>query len=70
VTRTSGEPIVVGEAEMLVTVGPDRTIESVTTTPARPGIDALVGTQGGAYMRSAIDIVLSRAAERPWLPRC
>jgi Protein of unknown function (DUF2889) len=57
-TPMSGEPIVVGEAEMLVTVGPDRTIETVATTPARPGIDALIGAKGGTYLRTAIDAAL------------
>jgi len=58
VTPMSGEPIVVGEADMLVTVGPDRTIKSVATTPAHAGIGALVGARAGSYLRIAIDAAL------------
>ncbi|HXY95016.1 MAG TPA: DUF2889 domain-containing protein [Acidimicrobiia bacterium] len=55
---TSDDPVVVGAAEMLVTVGAERTITSIETVPDRPGIDGLVGTQGGSYLRGAIDRVL------------
>ena len=58
VTTAEGEPVVVGEAEMLVTIGANRTVESVETVPHRDGIDQLVGTQGGSYLRSAIETAL------------
>jgi hypothetical protein len=58
VTPIDGEPFVAGAAEMRVTVGAERTITSIATTPERPGIEGLVGTQGGSYLRGAIDQVL------------
>ena len=58
VTTAEGAPVVVGEAEMLVTIGANRTVESVETVPHRDGIDQLVGTQGGSYLRSAIETAL------------
>ena len=41
-TAAEGEPVVVGAAEMLVTVGANRTVESVETVPHRDGIHQLV----------------------------
>jgi len=58
VTTTTGEPVVVGTAEMTVTIGAERTVASIDTVPSRPGIEQLVGTQGGSYLRRAIDTVL------------
>jgi hypothetical protein len=58
VTTAEGEPVVVGEAEMLVTVGANRTVESIETVPHRDGTSELVGTQGGSYLRSAIETAL------------
>jgi hypothetical protein len=58
VTTNTGEPVVAGVAEMLVTIGAERTIESIATAPERAGIDGLVGVQGGSYLRGAIDEVL------------
>ncbi len=58
VTTAEREPVVVGEAEMLVTIGANRTVESVDTVPHRDGIHQLVGTQGGSYLRSAIETAL------------
>ncbi len=58
VTPSTGDPIVVGSAEMLVTVGAERTIESIDSVPHRPGIVGLVGVQGGSYLRGAIDEAL------------
>ena len=58
VTPAEGEPVVVGEAEMLVTVGANRTVESIETVPHRDGTSELVGTQGGSYLRSAIERAL------------
>ena len=36
----------------------ERRITSIESTPARPGIEGLVGSQGGTYLRSAIDEAL------------
>ena len=58
VTTTAGEPVVVAAAELLATIGAERRVESIETLPERPGIEGLVGTQGGTYLRSAIDHVL------------
>jgi hypothetical protein len=57
-TPTTGEPIVVDRASMNVVIGPNRTIEEIDVDPARPGIEGLVGTQGGSYLRHAIDEAL------------
>jgi hypothetical protein len=67
VTPSTGEPIVVAKAEMLVTVGAERTLESIETTPQRRGIEKLVGVRGGSYLRSAIDEALP--GEREASPR-
>jgi len=57
-TPESGEPVVLAEAEMRATIGDERRVGSIETVPERPGIQGLVGTQGGSYLRSAIDEVL------------
>ena len=58
VTTEAGEAIVVGEAEMRAAVGDERRVTSIETVPERPGIEGLVGTQGGSYLRTAIDHAL------------
>src|SRR5438876_8362991 len=55
VTPHDGEPIVAASAEMLATIAENRTIASIESVPERPGIERLVGTQGGSYLRVAID---------------
>ena len=50
--------LVVGEAELQATISDDRRIEAIEVVPERPGIQALVGTQGGSYLRTAIDEAL------------
>ena len=57
-TPLVGEPVVIGEAEMLVAIGAERTIEAIETVPTRPGVEALVGTRGGSYLRGAIEKAL------------
>jgi hypothetical protein len=57
-TPESGEPVVLAEAEMHATIGEERRVGSIETVPERPGIQGLVGKQGGSYLRSAIDEVL------------
>jgi hypothetical protein len=58
VTTVDGEAVVVAEAEMDTTIGDDRRIAAIEVVPERPGIQGLVGTQGGSYLRTAIDHVL------------
>jgi hypothetical protein len=58
VTTADGDAVVAGTAEMLTTIGENRTIASIETVPERAGIEGLVGTQGGSYLRIAIDDVL------------
>src|SRR2546430_8738047 len=53
VTTDSGEAVVVGTAEMHATIGDDRRVEAIEVVPERPGIEGLVGTQGGSYLRTA-----------------
>jgi Protein of unknown function (DUF2889) len=55
ITPLEGDPVVVAEAEMIVDVGPDRTIASITAEPARPSIANLVGARGGSGLRGAVD---------------
>jgi hypothetical protein len=54
-TRADGSPVVLDEATMVVDVAMMRTIEAISVTPERPGIERLVGAQGGSNLRTAID---------------
>jgi hypothetical protein len=67
VTTRSGQAIVVDESAMHAIVDNDRRVTAITSTPARVGIEGLVGMQGGTYLRTAIDEVLpgERAAATP-----
>jgi hypothetical protein len=58
VTTRTGGAVVVDEAAMHAVVDMERRIESIEATPPRPGIEGLVGAQGGTYLRSAIDAAL------------
>ncbi|HEY2331174.1 MAG TPA: DUF2889 domain-containing protein [Acidimicrobiales bacterium] len=58
-TPTEGEPIVLAEAGMRARVGDGRTVEEIEAWPVTRGdVSGLVGSQGGAKFRSAIDAVL------------
>jgi hypothetical protein len=57
-TPPAGPPIVVGEATMQVTIPGSRTVGAISVTPARAGIEGLVGAVGGSDLRRAIDRVL------------
>jgi len=57
-TPATGEAVVAAEAEMRVIVGDLRTVRAVECDPPRPGIERLVGTRGGSYLRGAIDEAL------------
>jgi hypothetical protein len=54
----TAEPVVLGEAEVDATATFDRVIESLRVSPARVGIEGLVGARGGSQLRGAIDEVL------------
>ena len=54
-TTAAGEAVVLDEAEMRAVVDDMRTIRAIESTPHRPGIEGLVGAQGGTYLRGAID---------------
>jgi hypothetical protein len=58
VTTHTGDPVVVDEASMRAVVDMERRITSIESTPPRPGIEHLVGSQGGTYLRGAIDEAL------------
>ena len=58
VTTPTGDATVVDAAEIDVTIGDDRRVEAIEVVPERAGIGGLVGTQGGTYLRTAIDHVL------------
>ncbi len=57
-TPVSGSPIALNEATMLVKIPGSRTVGAISVTPARAGIDGLVGAVGGSDLRRAIDRVL------------
>jgi len=54
----AGEPVVLGRAEMQATIGPERVITAIETVPSPDGIEGLIGTQAGSYLRGAIDDAL------------
>src|SRR5215207_1963175 len=58
VTTRAGDAVVVDEAAMHAVVDIERRITSIESTPAPPGIERLVGSQGGTYLRRAIDEAL------------
>jgi len=58
VPADDGAPVVLGEAEVDATATFDRIIESIAVTPAREGVEGLVGARGGSQLRGAIDEVL------------
>ena len=58
VTTRAGDAVVVDEAAMHAVVDIERRITAIEATPPRPGIEDLVGSQGGTYLRSAIDAAL------------
>jgi hypothetical protein len=58
VTTSAGDATVVDEAAMHAVVDMERRITAIDATPSRPGIEGLVGSQGGTYLRSAIDDAL------------
>jgi hypothetical protein len=63
-TRQDGTPEVLAEGEMTVTVGMDRIIRSIATSPEHPTIEQLVGAQGGSNLRAAIDEAAPGERER------
>src|SRR5438128_1761357 len=67
VTTRSGDAVVVDEAALHAVVDHERRVSAIEAFPSRDGIDGLVGTQGGTYLRTAIDEVLpgERAAATP-----
>jgi len=54
-TDRQGVAAVLGEAEMHLVAGPERSIEAIATVPEHATIEALVGAKGGQNFRSAID---------------
>ena len=58
VTTRSGDAVAVDAASIHAVVDNDRRVVAIDADPARPGIEGLVGAQGGTYMRSAIDAAL------------
>jgi hypothetical protein len=67
VTTNAADGVVVDHATVHAVVDVDRTVRSIETDPPRPGIEGLAGSQGGSYLRTAIDEVLpgERAAATP-----
>jgi pimeloyl-ACP methyl ester carboxylesterase len=63
-TTDAGDPVVLDAAELWVEIGDNRTIAAIECSPARPGIEQLVGAQGGSYLRTAIDDAVPGERER------
>ena len=63
VTARDGESVVAAEAQLDATVTDDRRIEAIEVVPERPGVEGLVGQQGGSNLRTAIDRALSGERE-------
>jgi hypothetical protein len=57
-TTREGGPEVLAQAEILVDVGDQRTVNAISVVPDRDGIQALVGSRGGGGFRSALDAAL------------
>src|ERR1700722_3385032 len=57
-TSGQGSPSVVAEAEMVVQVNDQRTIDAISVAPDRDGSQGLIGARGGGRLRSAIDSAL------------
>ncbi len=59
VTLDPGEPPrVLVSATTSVGIGPEREIQDIRATPARDGIERLVGCRGGGHLRGALDDIL------------
>jgi len=58
ITPHSGAPRVLAEARTRVGLGEYRKITSIEVTPARAGVEGLVGAVGGSELRGAIDRAL------------
>ncbi len=67
VTTRAGDAVVVDEATIRAVVDIERRVSAIEATPPRAGLERLVGSQGGSYLRTAIDEVLpgERAAATP-----
>jgi len=57
-TAADREARVLAYDTMEAVIGPERTIQSISCDPDRPGIGDLVGARGGAGLRSAVDAAL------------
>lgn len=57
-TTSRGENRVLDEAEMRVEMGELRTVTAIEVTPARDGIEGLLGAVGGSELPTAIDRAL------------
>ena len=58
-TASAGsKPEVICRDEMVASIGPDRTIQSIESTPPRTGIGKLVGQRGGGYLRQTLNQAL------------
>ncbi|HEX5587850.1 MAG TPA: DUF2889 domain-containing protein [Acidimicrobiia bacterium] len=64
VTPRHGDAYVVAEDSMTVGVSNLRVIEDIAVTPARAGVDRLVGAKAGGGLRRAIDDALPDERER------
>jgi hypothetical protein len=62
-TPVEGDPVVVGEAGMIVTIGEARTVTAIEAWPAPDTVQQLVGARGGSAFRSAIDEALPAERE-------
>jgi hypothetical protein len=57
-TDLEGRSSVLAEDSMNAVIGTERSIERIEVSPARDGIESLLGARGGGRMRAAIDAAL------------
>jgi hypothetical protein len=62
-TPEHGDPTVLAQDEFSIGVDQNRCLDDVWVSPARPGIDGLVGARGGGQLRSAVRDVIPDEVE-------
>ena len=53
-TPVAGDPVVLRQDDVTLDLDDQRRILAITSDPARPGIEALVGARGGGHLRGAL----------------
>ena len=53
--EAEASPVLIATASAQVGIGDNRTIEDIAVDPLRPGVERLIGSRGGGYLRAALD---------------